>query len=118
MDKRATVGLPRRSAGRGPLRGATVQLPAWQVWAGFLAGLFAVTLVPVGGLLYALERSKSVPANAYTMPGPREPELAEYLFDHIGLGVGKPFRGSAVFLPSGPHDIVSVGHLLSDGVPN
>jgi hypothetical protein len=111
------AAFARPSARLESLGGAIVWRPAWRVWVGFLAGLFAVTLVPVGGLLYALERSKSVPANAYTMPGPREPELAEYLFDHIGLGVGKPFRGSAVFLPSGPHDIVSVANLWSEGVP-
>ncbi len=51
------------------------------------------------------------------MSGPHEPELAEYLSDHIGLGVGKPYRGSAVFLPIGPHDIVSVTNLWSEGVP-
>jgi len=111
------AAFARRSAGPGPLGGAIVQRSAWQVWAGFLAGLVAVALVPVGGLLYALERSKSIPANAYTMSGPREPELAEFLSDHIGLGVGKPYRGSAVFLPNGPHDIVSVTNLWSEGVP-
>jgi hypothetical protein len=114
---RSIAAFARPSAGLEPLGGAIAERPEWRVWVGFLAGLVVVALVPVGGLLYALERSKSIPANAYTMPGPREPELAEYLFDHIGLGVGKPFRGSAVFLPSGPHDIVSVANLWSEGVP-
>jgi hypothetical protein len=107
----------RSSVRHEPLGAALVSRPAWRVWAGFLAGLIAVVLVPMGGLLFALERSKSIPADAYTISGPREPELAEYLSDHIGLGVGKPYRGSAVFLPSGPHDIVSVTNLWSEGVP-
>jgi hypothetical protein len=114
---RSIAAFARPSAGLEPLGRAIIRRPAWRVWGGFLAGLIAVALVPVGGLLFALERSKSVPADAYTMSGLREPELAEYLFDRIGLGVGKPYRGSAVFLPSGPHDIVSVANLWSEGVP-
>jgi hypothetical protein len=111
----AAFALP--SAGVEPLGGAMVWPPQRRVWVGLLAGLIAVALVPVGALLFARERSKSIPADAYTMSGPREPELADYLFDHIGLGVGKPYRGSAVFLPAGPHDIVSVANLWSEGVP-
>jgi hypothetical protein len=114
---RSIGAFARPSAGREPLGGAIVSRPTWGVWAGFLAGLIAVVVVPAGGLLFALERSKSIPADAYTMPGPRELELAEYLSDHIGLGVGKPYRGSAVFLPRGPHDIVSVANLWSEGIP-
>src|SRR5216683_3977587 len=114
---RSIAAFARSSAGLEPLGGAIAERPEWRVWVGFLAGLVVVALVPIGGLLFALERSKSVPADAYTMSGPREPELAEYLSDHIGLGVGKPYRGSAVFLPSGPHDIVSVTNLWSEGVP-
>jgi hypothetical protein len=111
------AAFARSSVGQKSLGGAIAGRPAWRVWVGFLAGLVAVALVPAGGLLFALERSKSIPADAYTMAGPRETELAEYLLDHIGLGVGKPFRGSAVFLPAGPHDIVSVTNLWSEGVP-
>src|SRR5712664_401522 len=114
---RSIATFERSSAGLEPLGGAIAERPEWRVWVGFLVGLVVVALVPIGGLLFALERSKSVPADAYTMSGPREPELAEYLSDHIGLGVGKPYRGSAVFLPSGPHDIVSVTNLWSEGVP-
>jgi hypothetical protein len=111
------AAFARSSVGLAPLGGALVSRPAWRDWAGFFAGLIAVVVVPVGGLLFALERSKSVPADAYTISGPREPELAEYLSDHIGLDVGKPYRGSAVFLPFDAHDIVSVANLWSEGIP-
>jgi len=111
----AAFGRP--SATLEPLGGVLAWRPEWRVWVGSLAGLVAVGLVPVGSLLFALERSKSIPASAYTMPWPHEPELAEYLSEHIGLGVGKPYRGSAVVLPAGPLDIVSVANLWQEGIP-
>jgi len=70
-----------------------------------------------GGLLFALERSKSIPAAAYTMSWPDEPELVEYLSKHIGLGVGKPYRGSAIVILGGPFNLVSVENLWSEGIP-
>ncbi len=111
------AAFARPSAGLEPLGGAIVWRPVWRVWVGFLAGLVAVALVPVGGLLFTLERSKSVPAAAYTMPWPHEPELVEYLSDHIGLGVGKPYRGSAIVVLGGPFDLISVENLWSEGIP-
>jgi hypothetical protein len=84
---------------------------------GFLAGLVDAALVPVGAMLFALERSKSIPAYAYTMPWPDEPELVEYLSNHIGLGVGKPYRGSAIVVPGGPFNLVSIENLWSEGIP-
>jgi hypothetical protein len=114
---RSIVAFARASAGLEPLGGAIVWRPEWRVWVGLLAGLVVVALVPVGGLLFALERSKSVPANAYTMPWSDEPELAEYLLAHIGLGVGKPYRGSATFVPFGAYEIVSIANLWQKGIP-
>jgi hypothetical protein len=103
--------------GHEPLGSALVSRPPWRVWAGFLAGLVAVALVPVGGLLFALERSKSIPATGYSTPWSDEPELVKYLSEHIGLDVGKPYRGSAVLLPIGEPDIVSVANLWREGIP-
>jgi hypothetical protein len=111
------AAFARRSAGLAPLGGAIVQRPAWRVWAGFLAGLVAVALVPVGGLLFALERSKSIPATGYSTPWSDEPEMVKYLSEHIGLDVGKPYRGSAVLLPIGEPDFVSVANLWREGIP-
>jgi len=34
--------------------------------------------------------------------------LAKCLSEHIGLGVGRPYGGLAVFLPAGPLDIISI----------
>jgi hypothetical protein len=111
------AAFARPSAGLESLGGAIVWRPAWGNLVGFLAALVAVTLVPVGGLLFALERSKSIPANAYTMPWPDEPELVEYLSDHIGLGAGKPYRGSAIVVPGGAFNVASVANLWSEGIP-
>jgi hypothetical protein len=111
------AAFARPRAGLEPLGATVVRRPAWRVWVGFVAGLVAVALVPVGGLLFALERSKSIPADAYTMPWSDERQFVQYLSDHIGLGIGKPYRGSAVFLPSGPLDIVSVANLWNEGIP-
>src|SRR5258708_16746014 len=57
---RSIAAFARPSAGLRPLGCAVAERPEWRVWVGFLAGLVVVALVPVGGLLYALERSKSV----------------------------------------------------------
>src|SRR5260221_4807335 len=114
---RSIAAFARPSAGLEPLGGAIVWRPVWRVWVGFLAGLVAVALVPVGGLLFTLERSKSVPAAAYTMPWPHEPELVEYLSDHIGLGVGKPYRGSAMVILGHPSDLDSIENLWREGIP-
>jgi len=114
---RSIAAFARSSAGLAPLGGAIVWRAAWRAWLGFLAGLVAVALVPVGGLLFALERSKSVPADAYTMPWSDEPELVEYLSDHIGLGVGKPYRGSSTFLPGNVLDDISISNLWKEGIP-
>src|SRR5258708_2210576 len=115
---RSIAVFARPSAGFESLGRAIVWRPEWRAWVGFLARVVVVALVPMGGLLFALERSKSVPADAYTMPWSDEPELAEYLSDHIGLGVGKPYRGLATFLvPFGAYEIVSIANLWQKGIP-
>jgi hypothetical protein len=110
---RSIAAFAHRFAGLEPLRAVAER----HVWVGCLAGVVAITVVPVGGMLFALQRSKSVPASAYTVPWSDEPEFVEYLSDRIGLDVGKPYRGSALVLPSGALDFVSVANLWQGGVP-
>jgi hypothetical protein len=87
---------------------------AVRAWIPFLAGLVAVLVVPVGGMLFATERAKIVLARYYTTPWPNEPELAEYLLRSTGLSVGQTYRGSSLFLSD---DTASLANLWKRGVP-
>src|SRR5262249_46655335 len=104
----------RLPLGTTPLSALSVRRLAVRAWILFLAGLVAVVLVPVGGMLFAIERSKSVPARSYSTPWPNEPELVEYLLQSTGLSVGQTYRGSSLFLPG---DYVAISNLWKRGLP-
>jgi hypothetical protein len=104
----------RLPLGTTPLSAVSVRRLVVRAWILSLAGLVAVLLVPVGGMLFAIERSKSVPARSYSTPWPNEPELAEYLLQSTGLSVGRAYRGSSLFLPG---DYVATSNLWKRGVP-
>jgi hypothetical protein len=83
-------------------------------WILFLVGLVAAALVPVGGMLFAVERAKIIMARYYSTPWANEPELAEYLLQSTGLAVGRTYHGSSLLLVG---DIVSIANLWKRGVP-
>jgi hypothetical protein len=50
-------------------------------------------------------------------PWPNEPELGQFFADRIGLGVGRPFRGSVTFLNVGEQDSLSMTNLWMRSIP-
>jgi hypothetical protein len=86
-------------------------------WPGVpvVAALAAVTVVPAAGIL-AADRNRQL-ATAWALPQPNETELVDFLSTQIGLRVGKPFRGSAMFSAPDYFDILSISNLWQHGIP-
>ena len=84
-------------------------------WVPAVAALAAVAVVPAAGIL-AAHRNRQL-ATAWVLPWPNETELVEFLSSQIGLRVGEPFRGSAMFSVDGlfRHTLDSI--LCQHGIP-
>jgi hypothetical protein len=104
----------RLSLGTTPSSAPNVRRLATRAWILFLAGLVVAALVPLGGMLFAIERAKIVLARYYSSPWVNEPELAEHLLQSTGLAVGRTYHGSSLFLV---FDVVSMANLWKRGVP-
>jgi hypothetical protein len=81
-----------------------------------LAGLAVAAIVPATAMNYALRHSAPF-VELYNEPWPNEPELVHFLSQNIGVSVGHPFRGTALFWAHSYSIHLTIANLWVHSVP-
>jgi hypothetical protein len=110
VAKRARLHAPWLSHGDG----APAQSRLRFVTA--VAAFIAVAIIPAAIADFAIKRGPEF-AEQFHERWPNEPELIQFFEDKIGLGVGRPFRGSVHFFPSDFGTDLTISGLWARGIP-
>jgi hypothetical protein len=81
-----------------------------------VAAFIAVAIIPAAVADFAIKRGPEF-AEQFHERWPNEPELIQFFEDKIGLGVGRPFRGSVHFFPFDYGTWLTISGLWARGIP-